>query len=145
MEEAWGDQEDLAKLSINQMIGLWASDATQVYHVKTSKDPADGLGAWAKRYVEFAGGYTTDYIFASSLLTNTSMRHVHRAHEAGPTALLPESSQSSSKIFEVHQDRLRGLTGTNKKEEGGAGEPGRADLRGPAKAQGSSNIDLVSP
>ena len=37
----------------------------------------DGLGAWAKRYVEFEGGYTTDYIFASSLLTNTSMRPIH--------------------------------------------------------------------
>jgi Cdc6-like AAA superfamily ATPase len=77
MEEAWGGHEDLAKLSVNQMIGLWATDATQVYHVKTSKDPVDGLGAWAKRYVEFEGGYVTDYIFASSLLTNTSMRPIH--------------------------------------------------------------------
>jgi hypothetical protein len=30
MEEAWAGQEDLAKLSVNQMIGLWASDAAQV-------------------------------------------------------------------------------------------------------------------
>ena len=59
------------------MIGLWALDATQIYHVKTSKDPADGLMPWAKRYVEFEGGYTTDYIFASSLLANASMRPIH--------------------------------------------------------------------
>jgi Cdc6-like AAA superfamily ATPase len=77
MEEAWGEQEDLAKLSINQMIGLWASDADRVYHVKSSKDPVDGLGAWAKRYTEFEGGYITDYIFASELLANTSMRPIH--------------------------------------------------------------------
>lgn len=77
MEEAWGDQEDLAKLSVNQMIGLWASDATQVFHVKTSNDACDGLGAYAKRYVEFKGGHTCDYIFASELLVNTSMRPIH--------------------------------------------------------------------
>jgi hypothetical protein len=77
MEEAWGDQQDLAKLSINQMIGLWASDATQLFHVKTSSDPCDGFGAFAKRFVEWEGGQTYDYIFASDLLVNTSMRPIH--------------------------------------------------------------------
>ena len=65
MEEAWGEQ-DLAKLSINQMIGLWASDADRVYHVKSSKDPVDGLGAWAKRYTEFeATSQTTSFPLSS--------------------------------------------------------------------------------
>ena len=77
MEEAWGEHTDLAKLSVNQMIGLWAGEATHVFHVKTSLDPCDGLGAYAKRYVEYEGGFTCDYIFASSLLTNTSMRPIH--------------------------------------------------------------------
>ena len=45
MEEAWGENADLAKLSVNQMIGLWASDQKQIYHVKTSGDPCDGVGA----------------------------------------------------------------------------------------------------
>ncbi len=77
MEEAWGEHTDLAKLSVNQMIGLWASDPTHVFHVKTSLDPCDGLGAYAKRYVEYKGGFTCDYIFASNLLANASMRPIH--------------------------------------------------------------------
>lgn len=48
MENAWGENLDLAKLSVNQMIGLWAIDARQIYHVKTSNDPCDGIGAWAR-------------------------------------------------------------------------------------------------
>jgi hypothetical protein len=44
MEEAWGDETYLAKLSINSCIGLWAKDSHYVYHVKTSQDPVDGRG-----------------------------------------------------------------------------------------------------
>jgi hypothetical protein len=77
MEEAWGDQSDLAKDSVNQMIGLWAKDETHVYHVKTSCDPCDGLGAWARRYVAFEGGCINDYVFATPLLSNRSMRPIH--------------------------------------------------------------------
>ena len=56
---------------------LWATDPQHVYHVKTSTDPCDGLGAYAKRYVEWEGGESWDYIFASNLLVNTSMRPIH--------------------------------------------------------------------
>ena len=67
----------MAKESVNAMIGLRAKDEGHVYHVKTSNDPADGLGAWAKRYVSYEGGATTDYIFATELLSNKSMRPIH--------------------------------------------------------------------
>ena len=77
MEEAWGEQVDLAKESVNMMIGLWAKDETHVYHVKSSGDPTDGLGAWARRYVAFEGGCINDYVFANPLLSNKSMRPIH--------------------------------------------------------------------
>jgi nucleoside-triphosphatase THEP1 len=76
MEEAWEDL-DLAKLSINQMIGLWATDGDQIYHVKTSNDPCDGIGAWAKRFVTFDGGQIYDFIYATQVLSNFSMRPIH--------------------------------------------------------------------
>ena len=62
---------------VNMMIGLWAKEETHVYHVKTSGDPSDGLGAWARRYVAFEGGYINDYIFATPLLCNKSTRAIH--------------------------------------------------------------------
>jgi 5-methylcytosine-specific restriction endonuclease McrA len=61
MEDAW-DEPELAKLSVNQMIGLWAKDHQVVYHCKTSNCSADGHGAWARRLVEYDGGLTTDFI-----------------------------------------------------------------------------------
>ena len=77
MEEAWGDEEHLAKLSVNMMIGLWASDAQCLYHVKTSQDAVDGMGAWAKRMVKFEGGELCDFIFRTKVLGNSSMRPLH--------------------------------------------------------------------
>jgi len=77
MEEAWGENKDMAKLSINQLIGLWATDSNQIYHVKTSNGGVDGLGAWAKRFVTFEGGQIYDYVFATQVLSNASMRPIH--------------------------------------------------------------------
>jgi hypothetical protein len=76
MEDAW-DDVDLAKLSINQMIGLWATSEDRVYHVKTSNDPCDGIGAWAKRFVTYEGGQTYDFIYSTQVMSNKSMRPVH--------------------------------------------------------------------
>ena len=76
MEQAWHDI-DLAKLSINQMIGLWATSEDQIYHVKTSNDPCDGIGAWAKRFVTFEGGQIYDFIYSTQVMSNKSMRPIH--------------------------------------------------------------------
>ena len=84
MEAAWGDHIDMAKDSVNAMLGLWAVDEQQSFHVKSSNDPFEGQGAWATRLVEWNGGHMTDWIFAKKLLTNASMRPVHdmiMAHE----------------------------------------------------------------
>ena len=77
MEEAWGDNEYLSKLSVNQCIGLWASDNQCKFHVKTSCDAADGDGAWARRMVPFEGGEVCDFIFQTRVLSNSSMRPLH--------------------------------------------------------------------
>ena len=69
MEDAWGEHMDLAKELINAMIGLWANDSQYMYHVKTSRDPSDGLGAWATRHVLYEGGYTNDYLLQRCLAT----------------------------------------------------------------------------
>ena len=75
--DEWGDESCLAKLSINQMIGLRATDQNQVFQIKSSNDQVDGLAAYAKRFVEFEGGTLTDFLFAKELLCNTSMRPIH--------------------------------------------------------------------
>ena len=77
MEDAWGEHDDLAKFSINAMIGLWAIDNTTIFHVKVSRDPVEGAGCWGSRHVEYEGGSTTDWIFANKLLTNGSMVPIH--------------------------------------------------------------------
>ena len=68
MEKAWNSDTDLAKLSVNMMFGIWAMGHSQVvYHVKTSNDPDDGVGSWRTRYVDYNGGMTCDYMFATKL------------------------------------------------------------------------------
>ena len=52
MEAAWQDNDgDMAKLSVNAMIGLWATDERYVYSCRTSRHTEDGIGAHAKRHV----------------------------------------------------------------------------------------------
>ena len=48
MEEAWDDKA-LAKYSINSTFGLWARDATHIYHAKTSNDAFDGKSSNMRR------------------------------------------------------------------------------------------------
>jgi hypothetical protein len=77
MEQAWDDKA-LAKYSINIMIGLWARDSTHLYHAKTSKDAMDAKGSHMRRQVEYGQGQTIcDHIFATKVLSNTTMRPIH--------------------------------------------------------------------
>ena len=79
MEAAWGsDPEGLAKQSVNMMIGLWAIDSTSALSVKSSRDTADGVGAWARSQFEYGDGQVVvDHVFQTKLLTNASMRPIH--------------------------------------------------------------------
>ena len=77
MEEAWDDKA-MAKYSINSAIALWARDPTHLYHAKTSNDAFDGRGSHIRRQVEYGEGQTIcDHIFATKVLSNTSMRPIH--------------------------------------------------------------------
>ena len=76
MEDAWGEDRLMAKLSVNQCIGLWATDKTHVYSVKTTGQGLDAPGAYCKRIVQYAGGQTVDHVYATRCLTNFSMRPI---------------------------------------------------------------------
>ena len=54
MEQAWVGDTDLAKLSINSLIGLRATDEHYVYSCKTSRRKEEGIGAHATHFAELA-------------------------------------------------------------------------------------------
>ena len=78
MEQAWCGDGDLAKQSINCMIGLWATDEHFVYSCKTSRHPEDGVGSHAKRNVVLSNNDRLfDFIYQTKLLSNCSFEPVH--------------------------------------------------------------------
>ena len=77
MQEAWGEEQHLAKLSVNAMVGLWASDTQHTYSVRTSNSEEDCQGYHMKRLVSYEGGSVMDYIYATRLVGNASWRPVH--------------------------------------------------------------------
>ncbi len=80
MDAAWDqDDEHLAKVSVNSLVGLWASTQDYIFSVITSRSECDGAGAYCTRNVKFgtAGETTTDHIFQNKLLQNSSMRPIH--------------------------------------------------------------------
>ncbi len=78
MENAWGKELNLAKFSINALIGLWASTSNVIYNVKTSNCCSDSSGSILTRLVEYGDGELThDHLYATTLLQNTTMRVIH--------------------------------------------------------------------
>ena len=76
MEEAWQGSLN-AKLSVNQMIGLWAKESLETLSVKSSRDAEDGQGHFCTQTFDYEGGHTVDWIFKTRTLTNASMRPIH--------------------------------------------------------------------
>ena len=77
MEAAWDDQH-LAKLSVNSMIGLWAIRNSESLSCISSNDMTDGVGR--RRLRKFGYGHgkiMNDHIFENGLLDNASMRPIH--------------------------------------------------------------------
>ncbi|CAE8607610.1 unnamed protein product, partial [Polarella glacialis] len=94
MEEAWGSEKDLAKFSVNSMVGLWATTPSCVYSVVTSNSAADAEGAMLKRIVEYGDGLVThDHIKATKLIQNSSMRPIH------DLIMAVESSRMAQLVF----------------------------------------------
>ena len=78
MQDAWtGDEQHLAKLSVNQLIGLTASERTTVFSVRSSNSREDATGAISTRAVHWEGGSVIDHVFETKVLTNWSYRALH--------------------------------------------------------------------
>ena len=78
MEEAWGNERDLAKFTVNALVGLWATTPSCVYTAVTSSSASDAEVAILKRIIEYGDGETThDHIKATKVLQNGSMRPIH--------------------------------------------------------------------
>ena len=77
--QAWKEEDtQLQKLSVNAMCGLCAAQPEHAYHVKTSQHAADCPGFHLKRVVSFGEGQSiTDYVYATRLVGNASMRPIH--------------------------------------------------------------------
>ena len=78
MEAALPDEDaHLKKFSINALVGLWATQEQYLYSVRTSQCAEDCLGHHMKRLVSYGQGeHTTDYIFATRLVGNSSWRPI---------------------------------------------------------------------
>ena len=77
MERAWEGSE-LAKLSINSLIGLWAIDDATTLKVRTStrEDDKPKHGCLTS-LVHYEGGLVYDFITRTKLVTNASCRPLH--------------------------------------------------------------------
>ena len=76
IEHAWGDRY-LAKLSINSVVGLWASTKTHSFSVLTSSHPADCPQSLLTRHFSYGDASVIDYISATPLIDNATMRPIH--------------------------------------------------------------------
>ncbi len=62
---------------MNALIGLWATREQNLYSVRTSQRAEDCLGHHMKRLVSYCKGqHTSDYIFATRLVGNSSWRPI---------------------------------------------------------------------
>ena len=78
MEEAWGDNCVLAKLSVNSLIGLWAIDEASTLKVQTStrEDDAPRQGCLTSTF-HYDGGFVYDFLTRTKLVSNASCRPLH--------------------------------------------------------------------
>jgi hypothetical protein len=76
METAWGDNLDLAKLSVNSMIGLWCMDNGDSFHCVTTKHPVAGYTV--TQHFHFADKQRViDNFYMRTSLSNATMRPIH--------------------------------------------------------------------
>ena len=80
MDAAWPENEEhMAKLSVNAMIGLWARSTEVVYSVRSSSSELDGAGADFSQAFAYEGGLVWDFVYARRLLSNGTYRPIHDA------------------------------------------------------------------
>jgi hypothetical protein len=80
MEDAWdheGRERGLPKLSVNQMIGIWAINPNGEALSVVSGGPEDGKDHWAVQEFAYEGKTVHDWIHRVALLDNSSWRPLH--------------------------------------------------------------------
>ena len=76
LTDAWED-DHLGKLSVNALVGLMAMDTSSKYYCVTTNSSEDVAGYIMKRTVLYDGGFTTDFISSTSVLSNSTLRPIH--------------------------------------------------------------------
>ena len=76
MDHAW-DDTSLAKLSVNNMIGLFARDVSLAFSVKSSSHEIDGAGHDCRQLFAYGEKHIWDYIFCTKVVQNATYRPLH--------------------------------------------------------------------
>ena len=78
MEKAWGPRDDLAKRSINALVGLWGIAECYSYKLFSSSYKEDApRDTWAIQTFAYPGGMVHDFILRTRLACATSHRPLH--------------------------------------------------------------------
>ena len=77
MEEAWSEDNALAKSSVNQMVGLMCKNNAVFYSLKSSHDSIDGIGSSHSQIFGYGPEsdhkQIYDFIWTKHVLDNASM------------------------------------------------------------------------
>ncbi len=77
MEAAWGEDDVLAKLAVNSLIGLWAIDDCYSHKMRSSSYESDAPAGALKQTFHYGDGLVYDFISSTQLLGNASCRPLH--------------------------------------------------------------------
>ena len=68
---------DHAKRSISSIVGLWCIDERFVHKLISSNDERDAPEGSLKSTFHYDGGYVTDYLVSTCLVSSSSCRPLH--------------------------------------------------------------------
>ena len=120
MEEAWGEEEHLAKLSVNALIGLWARNVDLLYLMRTSNNQLDGNGCqYRQTFVDSKGGTHWDHVYVVQLFSNASHRpawdFVMAAEYCAVARIRQQLAEVPTRYFKCIKTDCRVLQGLPKK------------------------------
>ena len=115
MEEAWGEEEHLAKLSVNALIGLWARNVDLLYLMRTSNNQLDGNGCqYRQTFVDSKGGTHWDHVYVAQLFSNASHR-VMAAEYCAVASIRQQLAEVPTRYFKCIKTDCLVLQGLPKK------------------------------
>ena len=98
MESAW-EEMDHAKRSVNSLIGLFCIDDGFAHRLVSSNDERDAPEGSLKSTFYYEGGFVTDYIVSTRLLTSASCRPLH------DLCMCTEAVRVGQMIYALKQER----------------------------------------